>query len=986
MARFKTRARAVDMLGRQQIANVSTAISELFKNAYDAYAEHVEVDLFRSDLLLVIRDDGFGMTLEDFENKWLVLGTESKVGSNNRTQLSPQDKKKRPIMGEKGIGRLAIALLGSQVLILTRCRSDLGDQDLVMCFIHWGLFEIPGFNLEDIVIPVHVVKGGEMPSSEEVQVLVAEMRKSILARGKNSRQCTRTLEILADLDDFQVDPSNLDEFLGGLSLKDGKAGTHFYIAPANETIIADIDDEETRQDYDFRRYLLGFCDHTFSEVAEDQIKTAFRDWKSDGEYEDLIGPSEFFTPDELTQADHFFDGLVDEFGQWRGLVRVYEQKYADHIIPWKSGNGKSTDCGPFRVVFGYIQGEQRVSTLLPEEWARMRSKLNRIGGLYVYRDGIRVLPYGNSDVDWLHIEERRTKSANYYFFSYRLVFGAVLLTVENNSGLREKAGREGFQQGKAYQQLRSILENIFLQLSADFFRKGTESAEIFERRKDELERKDRARKRREKMVSSKKRELAIELDKFFEVSANGLPEAEVAALWEKVEARMEAAAKVDDPDQAASMLLKSEREASRDLAAIKEKYVVKKPGGVGLSRALQSSWDAYVVERAKLDVTLFEPFTSRVAHSLGALAEEAKLLVDQRRRMRDLLDELAERNQKGVKERAAEVRKSAETTTRAAVRAASDALNEFRKVVAEVEADFGGQDLSERTVDELEAIRKQYETRIDAVGNKNTEILSRVRDVLSGVSQNLEEGLDLNHLDMIEAIEGDLLQFQEEAAENAELVQLGLAIAIINHEFEASIKGIRTSLRELHKWARSNGALDELYRNIRANFDHLDGHLNLFTPLQRRLYRNAVEISGSEIHHYVATLFEARFARHSISLRPTSKFLGSTVKAYPSTLYPVFVNIIDNACFWLRDFSGERVITLDIDKNGYVIANSGPGIAVKDAKIIFEKGVSRRPKGRGLGLYISIKALQKEGMDLRLGTVDPPSFHLIWPKEDNNEL
>jgi len=41
MATFKARARALDMLGRQQIAGVPTAINELFKNAHDAYADRV---------------------------------------------------------------------------------------------------------------------------------------------------------------------------------------------------------------------------------------------------------------------------------------------------------------------------------------------------------------------------------------------------------------------------------------------------------------------------------------------------------------------------------------------------------------------------------------------------------------------------------------------------------------------------------------------------------------------------------------------------------------------------------------------------------------------------------------------------------------------------------------------------------------------------------------------------------------------------------
>ncbi len=85
MAKFRTKARAVDMLGRQQIADASTAISELFKNAHDAYADHVEVDFFRSDTLLVIRDDGIGMTPDEFESNWLVLGTDSKVRSAGGT-------------------------------------------------------------------------------------------------------------------------------------------------------------------------------------------------------------------------------------------------------------------------------------------------------------------------------------------------------------------------------------------------------------------------------------------------------------------------------------------------------------------------------------------------------------------------------------------------------------------------------------------------------------------------------------------------------------------------------------------------------------------------------------------------------------------------------------------------------------------------------------------------------------------------------------
>ena len=68
--------------------------------------------------------------------------------------------------------------------------------------------------------------------------------------------------------------------------------------------------------------------------------------------------------------------------------------------------------------------------------------MNRIGGLYIYKDGIRVLPYGNPDYDFVDIELNRTKGAGYYYFSYRRMFGYIDIDAEANRNLNEKAGRE----------------------------------------------------------------------------------------------------------------------------------------------------------------------------------------------------------------------------------------------------------------------------------------------------------------------------------------------------------------------------------------------------------------------------------------------------------------------------------------------------------------------------------------------------------------
>ena len=971
------------MLGRQQIANASTAISELFKNAYDAYAKHVEVDFFRSDGLLVIRDDGYGMTKEDYESRWLVLGTESKLQSSpdEASSYCPPGETRRPTMGEKGIGRLAIALLGPQVLVLTRAVREGQPHDLLLSYVHWRLFETPGVNLEDIDIPVMTIPDGRLPTQGEVSEVKTRFAENVRKLAERGAPIPADV-ILAEIKAFQPDPEDVQKALGGLTLAGKVSGTHFYIAPANESIAAEIDAERRNDKKDFSKFLLGFCNDLFAEQPPPPIATAFRDWRSDDEKDDLLAGGEFFTREELDSADHYVNGTVDEFGQFRGKIRVYEKEYDDHVIPWREAGGRPTDCGPFRFAFGYVQGFLRDSRMDPEAWTRLNSKLEKIGGLYVYRDRIRVLPYGNSDVDWVDMELRRNKGAGYYFFSYRRNFGAVCLTRELNSGLIEKAGREGFQQNQAYRQLKAILESVFVQLAADFFRKDSEGARPYLERKTELKRLEYARRRREQLVTSRKRELSTKLESFFQRTGQGVPEAEVGEMRRQVARRMGAAARLPSPDQASAALLRAERDALTKLAEIRDGYRVPKPRGVGLSRQLGLDWEAYMETQERLDHEVFGPASGEIAATLGRFAAEARLLVDQRKRVHDILKQIGDTSKQAVHAREKEVKESVEKTSRAALRTASDSVDEMRKVVAEVESDFQREDLTDLPPQAVEAVRHRLEQRIDEVGRKNAETLARIRDLLTGVAESLAESEGGTQLEAMEAVETELEGLREQSDADVELVQLGLAIAVINHEFEASIKGVRQALRSLHPWAKKNNELTPVYQAIRTTFDHLDGHLSLFTPLQRRLYRDPIGIKGAEINHYVSALFEARLKRHGIELIATDAFLRSEKPGFPSTMYPVFVNVIDNAIFWLRgDRHREKRIELAARGDAYVISNTGPEIGERDREAIFEQGFTRKPGGRGLGLFISRKVLRREGMDIVVGTPVAPfgaAFSIKW--------
>ncbi len=987
MAKFRTKARALDMLGRQQIADASTAISELFKNAHDAYADHVEVDFFRSDSLLVIRDDGIGMTFKEFEANWLVLGTDSKIvfpqGMQPHRLLN---KPERAIMGEKGIGRLAIALLGPQVLVLTRSARDGENDNLVMCYVHWGLFEQPSLNLDDVEIPIKCISAGNLPLSQDIVELLKENTTNIELLQKKFPQCNLQL-ILSDVADLQVDPHDFERTVAGLSLADHKSGTHFYIAPANETILAEIRLEQDRRTKDFSKYLLGFCNSTFAEDRPPPVETAFRFWPTDSQFEDLIGPGEFFTKEDLALSDQFVSGEIDKHGQFRGMVRVYDQKYPDHIISWKDGGGKPTACGPFRVEFGHLHGNQRESMADSDDWARLNQKLSQIGGLYVYRDRIRILPYGNSDIDWLDIALRHTKGMGYYFFAYRRIYGAVCLTKKSNNALREKAGREGFQKDKAYRQFKSVLENLFLQLAADFFRKEAPLGGYFQERKDELARLETARRKQEQQTTTKRNKLTDALDVFFSKTQESIPETEIAALRQHVQNRMKIASEINDPDDASAELLDAEREANQKLAELQATYTIARPRGIGLTNKLTKEWEAYQMEQARLEEDVFTPFVKEVGETLGSMAAQAKIYIDQRRRLQELIKNVADKQSAQMRTEATALKKTTGDTRRATVNTARSALKELRDVIEEVNDDLAHRDLSDLQSEQIEEVRSTYEQRIDAVALRNTEKLGSVRELLAGITEGLEQRKEISQLDMTEAMETELQSLREQADTDEELVQLGLAVAVINHEFVAAIKMIRSQLRELRSWARANDDLLPIYKEIRANFDHLDAHLNLFTPLQRRLYRKQIDILGKEIVHYVRALFSVRFERHHIRLETTQEFLDSSVQSYPSTIYPVFVNLIDNFIFWLKDKPGERMISLDCTNDVYHIENNGPPIHKRDLEAIFEQGFSRKPHGRGLGLYISRRVLGKEGMTLsldpELNPDDGVRFNLSWNKDND---
>ena len=976
MAKFRVRARTVDMLGRQQIAGIPTAISELFKNAHDAYARNVEVDYFRDDGLFVLRDDGLGMTREDFEQRWLTLGTESKIGS---TELKPPpsdpDQPKRSILGEKGIGRLAIAIIGPQVLVLSRAKIDGKPSDkTIAAYLHWGLFELPGLNLDDITIPIREFQGGALPNGDDVKQMVTEVSSTLnqLASSSNRKQIK---DIRVQMDAFSVDPLECSEYLDGPSLNDSGCGTHFYIIPADPIINDDIDNRQAgnrlvgNKATRFEKNLIGFTNTMMSDRKNPPIIARFRDHRDEGSPTELIGERVFFTPDEFKEVDHHFLGRFDECGQFRGQVGIYQMEPEDYVCNWSESDGQRTECGPFRLSFAYMQGIARDSLVPPEEHARLKRKLDRHGGLYIYRDGIRVQPYGDSDYDWLDIERNRTLGLGYYFYSHRRMFGVIELSQSENGKLTEKAGREGFRENRAYRQLRSILMNFFLQTAGDFFREEGKYADTHTEKKGELNRNEEIRRKKAKQVSQRRKDLQNALQKAFAAIDERRPELEAEKPLSIVKRDVTKVLASKIPNQRKALkLMRIEKQAREILHDLHKNLLVTRPRGVGLSRNLLNEWNSYLAQMERLESEVFGPCEAEIETYVSTAAGKAKIPLDDVARLNTAVSRYGDDALKMVRQLRGDV---ATLNKDIVTKIREETRNSFRAVshtVDDVMAELERMQRATKGVDGLAETREKFVERIMSVYETERQKLERLRDQLNQVNRIWEQdGYD--SLELTEALEEELDELRTRRDADLEMAQIGIALNTISHEFDKTVGSLRDGLRRLKAWSDANPELNDLYMDIRISFDHLDGYLTLFTPLDRRLHRTSIDITGKEIYDFLSKLFQVRLNRHNVILTATNKFLKSSMLCYPSSLYPPFVNLVDNAIFWLqRNHKRPRKITLDAEGNALLVRDNGPGVSARDRENIFAMNFSRKPGGRGMGLHISRETLSRVGLRL---TLDP---------------
>ena len=949
---FQTRARAVDHLGREQIADCPTAISELWKNAFDAYARNVELHIFSANSpeelpVAAIVDDGHGMNEDEVRNKWFVIGTDSKLSSESMTENEDRDGLPMRIkQGQKGIGRLSSGAMGSLALLISKRKK----YDYVAALIDWRLFENPYLFLSDIFVPITT-----FTDINELSGLLNEMFEKLLANvvpaGNDiSERADRLRNAWRIFSQFEYDngcetstadkitstiisSSLTEKYFKVWPVWNGSAshGTALFFINIHDELLMQLNtyqiESDTTKDIKerFRKTLVGFTD-PFIPTEKDFFKYKIVVWRG-------IQPEEILSSDRqydwttFCGLEHIIDGQIDARGIFTGRIKAFGEYHNDvKILPSFDIPLKGNKyVGPVDIKIGTFEQIKSNTSLSDEAFAFWEEQCESYAGMGVYRDYLRVLPYGRVDNDFFEIEYRRSKHAGREFWVSRRLFGRILITKEANPNLRDKAGREGFIDNGAKNIFKQLVVNILMESARRFF--GTDSNV----RKEILPVLNKEHARREKEEAAKARKTTI---RSFQKKLNQSIAKfdELIAILKKISDDVETAICGQNVD--ALFLVQSQ---VRELDI--QRAELRLPSKPTQSTVLDDK------------INLFNSSYRSLATSIETLSQKIEI------KIKELAprppEEILENDARAVRAffgaklnnwllQINKINESIFTRLHDAKENQERRIREELLILA--------QDLQTTNIDIANALKKQRELR-----DRHIDIINSYYEPFVNVFSSLAEGIDIDSATRHNIRETERLE--AELDKYTSLAQLGITTEIVSHELARWEHNLTSYLKSLPEEIKDTSDYIEAFSAQKELTDSLRFLDTL--KLSGRSYSRR-DISGTMIKEAIERFFNKTFKENNICFSVSKRFEQMHINDWTSDIFPVFLNIINNSCYWVCQTTNKiREIKIDMQDEAVVIADSGPGIAETDQSHLFQLFFSKRINGRGVGLYLCRRNLAK---------------------------
>lgn len=960
---FKAQARTIDHLGKGQIADAPTAVSELWKNSYDAYSRDVALHLFDGDIKCgAIIDNGCGMTFEQLSDSWLTIGTASKTAK----KLLPEEDRfglpDRSTQGEKGIGRLSTSFLAPVTLIVTKKINTRFSAAL----IDWRLFENTYLALQDIKVPM-----AEFDDLDQLTSICTELQKEMLknlalnpspnnteelflrrawdkftedeqaifqtnsGKDANSEFVSTVERIKALCTNFNFD-SNLISTWKILLDKvtdlqvDGKShGTALFLVDLNRDLdLLTNRGVLDRGSYEYKAIednlvdtLRAFVDPFDREIDEEkiifryEIRAFEKEFWRKGTVKEILNYTDVFAYKEFSKLEHKVEGKIDEKGWFRGAVTAFGVDYANVEIPCRvPGMAALTQTGMFEVKIGTFEFEISKTTHEKVEHDYLTKQADKYSSFMVFRDGLRVLPYGKSNNDFFEIEERRNKNAGRYYWSSRRIFAQILLRQVENFRLKDKAGREGFISNQATRELKAIVGCLLLNLADRYFGTKSDSRQIML---------TQLAKEKQKQKNAQRTSAKVNMTVF--TSTLNKNKQTLSSELENVK----------------KLHQKLETDISASLNHLDE--LVKKINKIDLLRA-----DLKVPNKpAKINESLEYQYRSY----RDMFAELSELLQACREKLNKL--EVSGKYLSPV-ESAEKKYQNSETALTTLV---NRYFNDIERTLERLKEYWLGQSREDRKAFEKEALpildgvnessdAVHILNRLDAIYLTLSDNIAYKYDSFLHAIDKLEQGIDLDSAFVIS--EEERVKAEQEVNQMRGLAQLGISFEVLAHELHAQDQAVTRALNSMTIDAKEQIG----FKNAMQAHKQFTEYLRFLSPLKLSGYQPRDEITGIEILKNIQIFFRDRFDRQHVKLSISDQFKRMVVTDVPSRIIPVFINILNNALYWVG-LADEREIQIDLIGDLVVIANSGPAVDQDDVDRLFELFYSRRANGNGVGLYLS---------------------------------
>ena len=453
---FDINPHVIRQLGEELVPDEMTALMELIKNAYDADASYVKIDINTDGIYaeeqlnfpthkgyIVVEDSGVGMDETTIEKSWLTISYSNKRASADG--IKKKTKKDRTPLGDKGLGRLSTQRLADYCEIFTTPES--GSNRYHVAF-DWREFDRVE-RLSQVPVNVESTPAGKTKGTKLVltNLLSTEV-------WKGDRLETFKNKIVQVLTPF----SEVRKF-------------YVYVTVNGESI-----DVMKKLDS-----ILSLCQSSY-------------EFSFDGEYLNVSG---FIKPSKLGSGNNRivlenYKAFIEKDSGKKFAEYFFTKKKKDksYFSPEETGfiafskrfsfqndmaglaslEGYKCNPGAFngKIYDFALTNNFGAVTNVFDTASEYKEFVKTQTGVKIYRDGFAVQPYGFGQNDWLGLSKGQTSGSSFYGLRPENTIGYFSISEGVNIHLKDKTDRQGFVENE-YQYNFELIAITYIRKECDSF-------------------------------------------------------------------------------------------------------------------------------------------------------------------------------------------------------------------------------------------------------------------------------------------------------------------------------------------------------------------------------------------------------------------------------------------------------------------------------------------------------------------------------------